>query len=143
MTSTNYFKQIVNSYLKQNALNETSLCLSENITQKNLGEIICAMANTAALEGTPYVYAFWGIDKETKALINTDFIIPNHQEIAKHLSTNTEFLINELILENNRVVVLEVQRAYGSKLIVVQLKQIDCGISSILEKKKIFLSKLL
>ncbi|HJB26373.1 MAG TPA: transcriptional regulator [Firmicutes bacterium] len=116
MTSTNYFKQIVNSYLKQNALNETSLCLSENITQKNLGEIICAMANTAALEGTPYVYAFWGIDKETKALINTDFIIPNHQEIAKHLSTNTEFLINELILENNRVVVLEVQRAYGSTI---------------------------
>lgn len=116
MTSTSYFEQIVNSYIKQNALNETSLCLSDNITQKDLGKIICAMANTATLKKSPYIYAFWGIDRETKALLNTEFIIPNRQEIAKHLSTNTEFLINELTLENNRIVVLEVQRAFGSTI---------------------------
>lgn len=130
MTNINYYKQIVNSYLKQNALNETSLCLSDTISQRSLGKIICAMANTAALKKLPYVYAFWGIDKETKVLTNTKFVIPNQQEIAKHLSTNTEFFINELILESNRVVVLEVQRAYGSTI------QYD-GIELILENNKV------
>lgn len=129
MTNIDYLEQIVNSFLKQNLLNETSLCLSDNISQKVLGKIICAMANTAAIEKLPYLYAFWGIDKETKMLTNTKFVIPNNQEIAKHLSTNAEFFINELILEDNRVVVLEVQRAYGNTI------QYD-GVEFILENNR-------
>ena len=114
MAEYNYYKQIVNSYIYQNALSETSICLDDDVSHESLGKYICAMSNTATINKAPYFYAFWGIDKITKSLINTEFSPPNSQDITKHLSPNADFSINEINIESQRVVVLEVQCAYGN-----------------------------
>ncbi len=116
MAELSYYKQIVNSYIKQHALLEISLCLPDDISQEDLGKYVCAMANTAAVKRAPYIYAFWGIDEITKSLTDTIFDLPNLQEIANHLSANADFFIQKLVIEGKRVVVLEVQRAYRNTI---------------------------
>ena len=116
MAEISYYTQVVTSYLKQNALQDVATCLSDNIPSADVGKYICAMANTAALKKTPYVYAFWGIDETSKSLTNTNFPIPDQQNLAKHLSSNTIFCFQEVYLENHRVVVLEVNRVYGNTI---------------------------
>lgn len=129
MAELSYYTQIVNSYIKQNALQNVAICLSENISHTDVGKYICAIANTAALEKAPYAYAFWGIDENSKSLTNTTFTIPDQQELAKHLSSNTIFDFQEVYIESNRVVVLEVNRAYENTI------QYD-GIEFIISQQK-------
>lgn len=116
MAEINYYQQIVNSYIKQNTSSEIVLCLPDDLSDEMLGRYICAMANTAVIMKSPYIYAFWGVKETTKELYNSTFIIPDAQNIEIHLSTNIRFSIRELILEQQRIIVLEVQRAYGNTI---------------------------
>lgn len=116
MADMNYYKQIINAYIKQNAYNEITFCFSDDMSKKDLGKYICAMANTAVLNKTPYIYGFWGIDEITKKAKGSKFNIPYRQELEQHLSGNVVFFMQEVLLDDIQVVVLEVQRAYGNTI---------------------------
>ena len=53
------------------------------------------MANTAVIEQQPYSYAFWGVGSN-KVITGSSFIIPESQELARHLSSNVEFKLVEV-----------------------------------------------
>lgn len=115
MLENNYYKQIINAFINQNAHTGISYCLSDDISYDTLGKYICAMANTAVIKQEPYIYAFWGVDSN-KNVIGSDFIAPAPQELARHLSSNVEFKLVEVFLNSNRTIVLEVQKAFGSTI---------------------------
>lgn len=116
MKNSDYYKQIVNSYLCNTVHFSASLCLSDNISDEKLGQCISAMANTAALNKIPYVYAFWGINESNKSIAGSHYLIPDHSGIANHLSTNVFFDMQVIEYNDTRVVVLEVQRSYGTTI---------------------------
>ena len=115
MDEKNYYKQIINAYINQNAHKDISFCLSDDILHDDFGKYICAMANTAIIKQEPYVYAFWGIDSNKK-INGSSFVAPEAQDLSRHLSSNVEFKVVEVYYDSTRTIVLEVQRASGSTI---------------------------
>lgn len=111
-----YYEQIIRSYIRQNALQDCSICLTDRIDLNELCKYISAMANTAAVNQIPYYYAFWGIDTESKSVVGSDFNIPSMSEIRLHLSNNANFDIKDIDFEQKRMIVLEVRAAFGNTI---------------------------
>lgn len=130
MMNNSYYEQIINSFIKQKALINSVVCLDDDISEDVLCMYICALSNTAALKHTPYFYAFWGVNENTKTLFDSKFKKPNIQELTKHLSANIQFSIEQICINDCNIIVLEVQRAYGNT--------IQCeGIEYILVEKEL------
>ena len=115
MVENNYYKQIINAFINQNAHDGISYCFSDDISNDTLGKYICAMANTAVIEQQPYSYTIWGVDTN-KVITGSSFIIPESQDLARHLSSNVEFKLVEVLFDSTRTIVLEVQQAFGSTI---------------------------
>ncbi len=116
MKANGYYLQIVNSYLNKNDPLENSVYLSDDISLESIAKYICAMSNTAAIKKIPYIYAFWGINSTLKELTDTKFILPDNQELTKYLSNNIGFVFKEILIDEKRVVLLEVQAAFSNTI---------------------------
>ena len=115
LSNDKYFIQVIKSYIHQNANQKNTILLKDDLTDEDYGKYICAMANMVSEDNVPYVYAIWGLDKNGE-FISTEFKIPSHVKIREHLSFNVNFLCSEAKVDGNRLVVLEVQRAYSNTI---------------------------
>ncbi len=90
-----------------------------NDNPEELGEYICALANSAALCGKAAGYLLWGIDDDTHRIVGTT-VNPTRERkgneeleswLLRLLTPRIAFSFFEVPTEDGRVVLLEVQRA--------------------------------
>lgn len=86
---------------------------------KDIGEYICALGNSAALNDKSYAYLLWGIHDQTHEIVGTKFdylhkkignddLIP---WLTQRLSKNFNFEFDNIVIDNKKVVVLKIQKA--------------------------------
>ena len=86
---------------------------------KEIGEYICALGNSAALNDKSYAYLLWGIHDQTHEIVGTKFdylhkkignddLIP---WLTQRLSKNFNFEFDNIVIDNKKVVVLKIQKA--------------------------------
>jgi predicted HTH transcriptional regulator len=110
-----YYKQIVYSCLNENIPTKNTfasiLHMSEKYDIEQLGVLICALANYAALAEITYVYAIWGLNKGLNTIKGTDYVPFSEEELAEKLTVKVIYMMKRLFVENKNVVVLEVRSA--------------------------------
>ncbi|MCC8162297.1 MAG: putative DNA binding domain-containing protein [Lachnospiraceae bacterium] len=92
-------------------------CNNENVQM--IGEYISALSNSAALNGKETAYVLWGIDDTTHKVIGTEFspakTKKGNQKLENWLagltSPNLDFAFTEVMMEDKKVVVLEIPKA--------------------------------
>lgn len=103
---------------------------TNNYDPQMIGESISALANTAALYGQTHALMIWGIHDNTHDIVGTEFR-PQHTKkgnqgldlwISTQLDPQVQFYFHETILEDKKVVLLEISSAYSSP---VKFKSID------------------
>ena len=88
---------------------------------EQIGEYISALANSAALLGKASAYLLWGIEDSSHELVGTAFDpalcrVGNEELeswLRRLLSPKLAFRFHEAEIEGRRIVVLEVERAFG------------------------------
>ncbi len=87
---------------------------------EDIGEYISALSNSATLNGKTHGYLIWGINDESHDIVGTTFT-PSTLKIGNELlETWLHHLINPIIsfhfheiqIEEKRIVILEIERAY-------------------------------
>ena len=84
-----------------------------------IGEYISALANAAALHGKAHAYMLWGVDNETHAVVGTNFLPmvakkgnePLETWLLRLLNPRIDFRFHEVMTDEQRVVLLEIERA--------------------------------
>ena len=84
-----------------------------------IGEYISALANAAALHGKAQAYMLWGIDNGTHTIAGTSFSPgvakkgnePLETWLLRLLSPRIDFRFHEIVADERRVVLLEIDRA--------------------------------
>lgn len=84
-----------------------------------IGEYISALSNGAALEGKPHAYMVWGVSDEGQNIVGTKFTLSTakvgNEELEnwllRLLSPRIFFRFFELLIEDKRVVLLEIEKA--------------------------------
>ena len=85
-----------------------------------IGEYLSALSNGAALAGKVYGYLVWGVEDETRAVVGTTFD-PGREKVGKEelenwllqrLEPKINFRFVEITINDQRVVLLEVGRAF-------------------------------
>ena len=83
-----------------------------------IGEYISALANAAALQGRPHAYMLWGIEDKTHEVVGTVFSPPDSKKgnepletwLLRLLNPRIDFRFDECIIDEKRVVLLEIDR---------------------------------
>lgn len=83
-----------------------------------IGEYISALANAAALHGRPHTYMLWGIEDKAHEVIGTVFSPPDSKKgnesletwLLRLLNPRIDFRFDECIIDEKRVVLLEIDR---------------------------------
>ena len=86
---------------------------------QRIGELISALANGAALNGKPNAYIVWGVEDETHAVVGAAFSPaakkkgnePLENWVLRKLSPRIDFRFHEVTVDEQRVVLLEIDRA--------------------------------
>ena len=86
---------------------------------ERIGELISALANGAALNGKPNAYIVWGIEDETHAVVGATFSFaaekkgnePLETWVLRKLRPRIDFRFHEVIVDEQRVELLEIDRA--------------------------------
>ncbi len=106
-----------------------------NADPQEIGEYISALANSAALVGKAHGYLIWGIDAKAHNILGTHFS-PKEQKIGNEemenwllhlLSPKINFYFHELLAEQGRVVILEIDRASRSPVLFRGIEYIRVG----------------
>lgn len=83
-----------------------------------LGEYISALSNSAAYHGRDFAYLIWGVEDKTHQIIGTSF--NHHHEIkgepldhfiARQIKPSIAYKFHEKMVDEKRIVVLEIPRA--------------------------------
>lgn len=90
-----------------------------NDKPEEIGEYISALSNGAALEGKPHAYMVWGVSDEGQNIVGTKFTLSTakvgNEELEnwllRLLSPRIFFRFFELLIEDKRVVLLEIEKA--------------------------------
>lgn len=94
----------------------------KNFDPEMIGKDISALANSACCRGKDKAYMIWGVDNETHDILGTDYNrfskLQGNTEIETWLrcmlSKNADFDFFDTEINENKVVVLIIQRAIGS-----------------------------
>ena len=86
---------------------------------QTVGEYISGLANVAALHGKTHAYVVWGIEDRTHAIIGTSFSPagakkgnePLESWLLGLLRPRIEFRFHEVVVDGQRVMLLEIDRA--------------------------------
>ena len=84
-----------------------------------IGEYISALANAAALHGKAHAYMLWGVENETHVVVGTNFSSiaakkgnePLETWLLRLLNPRIDFRFHEVVADEERVVLLEIERA--------------------------------
>ena len=84
-----------------------------------VGEYIAALANSAALYGKTSGYVLWGVEDRTHDIVGTSFVPsaakkgnePLESWLLQMLRPRIDFRFHEVIVDGQRVVLLEIDRA--------------------------------
>ena len=90
-----------------------------NADAQQIGEYISALANAAALAGKSKGYVLWGVRDEGHALVGTTFDARTAKRgneeleswLLRLLNPRIEFRFDEVVVDGQRLVVLEIDRA--------------------------------
>lgn len=85
-----------------------------------IGEYISALSNAAALRGKSHAYMLWGIEDGTHDVVGTKFSPakarkggePLENWLLRLLEPRIDFAFHEVVIEEQRVVLLEIDRAF-------------------------------
>lgn len=101
-----------------------------NVKPDEIGEYISALSNTAALDGKPNAYLIWGIDNINHDLVGTNFK-PSDTKVGNEeieswllrlLTPRINFCFYEIIVDNKKIVILEIEKTYTKP---VQFKGVE------------------
>ncbi|MCD8131559.1 MAG: putative DNA binding domain-containing protein [Lachnospiraceae bacterium] len=114
-----YYKSLVERLSKLSGETEWIEFKCDNENPQMIGEYISALSNSAALNGKETAYVLWGIDDATHKVIGTVFspakAKKGNQELENWLagltSPNLDFTFTEVMVEDKKVVVLEIPKA--------------------------------
>ena len=90
-----------------------------NQEPQTVGEYIAALANAAALHGKTHGYVLWGIEDKTHSIVGTSFSPaaakkgnePLESWLLRLLRPRIDFRFHEIMIDGQRVVLLEIDRA--------------------------------
>ena len=90
-----------------------------NSQPQSIGEYIAALANSAALYGKTHGYLIWGIEDRSHAIVGTKFEPigakkgnePLESWLLQLLRPRIDFRFHEVMVDEHRVVLLEIDRA--------------------------------
>ena len=106
-----------------------------NDQPEEVGEYISALANSAALVGKAFAYIVWGIENETHEIVGTT-IDPTTKKIGGeefeswllHLLTpKIQFRFHSIEIDDKRVIILEIGRAFRHPVQFKGLEYIRVG----------------
>lgn len=87
---------------------------------EEIGEYISALSNSAALFGKTNAYLVWGIEDSTHEIIGTKFS-PETEKLGneeleswllRHLNPKINFRFWEIVIDNKKIVILEIEKAF-------------------------------
>ena len=89
---------------------------------QDIGEYVSAMSNTAALYNQNHGFMVWGIDDTTHAIAGTTFDPQKTKQgnqtldlwISTQLDPHVQFFFHNTVIDNEKVVLLEVAAAYST-----------------------------
>ena len=92
----------------------------ENVEPKEIGEYLSALANSAALAGKAFAYVVWGVEDANHAVVGTRFApraarVGNEELenwLLRLLEPKIHFHFFETVVDERRVVVLEIERSF-------------------------------
>lgn len=106
-----YCEQIVRTYLKHLEPNGSTVIMSGECNIDQLGKCICGLANLALYRRLPYAYALWGVNPKERKLTGTKINLPTQANLSMELSIRAVYSLSEVVVDDTRVLVLEVQSA--------------------------------
>jgi predicted HTH transcriptional regulator len=118
--TTDYLVSLVQELIKLPKETEWLEFKVNNDTPQEIGEYISALANSAALCGKAFAYVIWGIDNDTHAVTGTTFS-PSTSKVGNEeienwllrlLAPKIHFQFFEFAVDDKRVVLLEIERAF-------------------------------
>ncbi len=91
----------------------------DNDKPEEIGEYLSALANSAALAGKAFAYMIWGIQDKTHRIVGTKFVpatakVGNEELenwLLRLLSPRIHFHFFEVLIDNKKLIVLEIERA--------------------------------
>ena len=91
-----------------------------NTDPHQIGEYISALSNAAELSGKANAYLVWGVEDESHEIVGTDFSPVTHKHgnenlenwLLRLLEPKINFQFYQITLDDNRLVILEISRAY-------------------------------
>ena len=118
--TTDYLVSLVQELIKLPKETEWLEFKVNNDTPQEIGEYISALANSAALCGKAFAYVIWGIDNDTHKVTGTLFS-PTTSKVGNEemenwllrlLAPKIHFQFFEFVVDDQRVVLLEIERAF-------------------------------
>ncbi len=117
--SEDYYKSLVERLRKLSKETEWVEFKCDNENPQMIGEYISALSNSATLNGKETAYVIWGIEDATHEVIGTHFAPAEakkgNQELENWLtgltSPNLDFVFTEVMVDDKKVVVLEIPKA--------------------------------
>lgn len=118
--TTDYLVSLVQELIKLPKETEWLEFKVNNDDPQTIGEYISALANSAALCGKAFAYVIWGIDNDSHAVTGTTFS-PSTSKVGNEeienwllrlLAPKIHFQFFEFIVDDQRVVLLEIERAF-------------------------------
>jgi predicted HTH transcriptional regulator len=100
-----------------------------------IGEYISALSNAAALQGKPSAYLLWGISDQSHEVVGTRFS-PGDAKVGNEalenwllrlLSPKIQFRFFQLQIEEHRIVLLEIERAFRNPVAFQNIEFIRVG----------------
>lgn len=92
----------------------------------DLGEYISALANSAALADKAHAHLVWGVTNDGHEIVGTKFS-PDELKVGNEhlanwlhrlLSPPVAFTFHEVFVDEHRLVVLEIERAFRTPVVV-------------------------
>lgn len=120
--SDDYAIDLVNELRKLPAETEYVEFKVNNADPERIGAYISALANAAALIGKTRAYLIWGIENDTHEIVGTKFF-PSTTRVGNNVLENwllqllepkIGFFFKDVNIDEKRVVILSIERAYGN-----------------------------
>ena len=117
--SSEYLTGLVREFCGYSGESEWVEFKRNNTNSEEIGQYISALSNSAALNGKTHGYMLWGIDNETHGITGTDFDPVSARKgnealenwLLRLLNPKIYFRFETVYVENQRIVVLEIERA--------------------------------
>ena len=118
--TTDYLISLVRELCKLPHETEWAEFKVNNVEPQEIGEYLSALANSAALAGKAFAYLVWGVSDDDHAVVGTRFSpattkVGNEELenwLLRSLAPKIHFRFFDVVVDDQRVVLLEIERAF-------------------------------